>query len=490
MESSELYGAIFNVKTQRTRVTNGLVKMPIRTGKQMAYSPTYPNGTNNYNESFDDGAYSGVYKDITDWSTPSYKVDVKKGAIVNSPCIIRRSEVSHNRGQLTGYQQVSSNSYNTFLVNDLPLARFLGLYTVGNSGFTDLRTTETSTGVVSMGLLRDRAILSAFSKVSPPEMQSLVTLSELNKTVQLIGSTAKKLADAIELIRSNKPDRAIARALGRPNVRRVPHPIRYTLYDERGNPILGSKFERKSGPKGLAKPPNPKSIYGHSPRKTDGSRTPIDDVSSKWLEWRYGWGPLVMDLVSALKALNKARIPRRFMVRGFANDESDSSVDSAYTISIGTTSFRKDVSHSRKVRAYVLYEVKEGYGALLNDFGVLDFPASAWELVPFSFVVDWFIPIGDWVSAITPRIGVNILAAGASMTEDLSVTRTVTGWAGSGTYKWDFSGLVGRKDSYSTRVYERETPVTVPLLPQPDVKIGIKRAVDAIALLSSRRSRK
>jgi len=30
----------------------------------------------------------------------------------------------------------------------------------------------------------------------------------------------------------------------------------------------------------------------------------------------------------------------------------------------------------------------------------------AWELVPFSFVADWFVPIGSWLTAIAPLIGI------------------------------------------------------------------------------------
>jgi hypothetical protein len=30
----------------------------------------------------------------------------------------------------------------------------------------------------------------------------------------------------------------------------------------------------------------------------------------------------------------------------------------------------------------------------------------AWELVPYSFVIDWFLPIGNWLTAIAPLVGI------------------------------------------------------------------------------------
>lgn len=38
-------------------------------------------------------------------------------------------------------------------------------------------------------------------------------------------------------------------------------------------------------------------------------------------------------------------------------------------------------------------------------------PASvAWELVPFSFVVDWFAPVGDWLNALDATLGYSFLS--------------------------------------------------------------------------------
>jgi hypothetical protein len=179
------------------------------------------------------------------------------------------------------------------------------------------------------------------------------------------------------------------------------------------------------------------------------------------------------------------------MVRGFAEDSGNTSTLINSVKPYGTTTYRRDVSHKRKVRAYVLYEVEAGLSAVLNDFGVLDFPASAWELIPFSFVVDWFIPIGDWIQAATPKLGVHVITSGASMMEHVSVTRTATAWIKTApTNSWDMSGIVGHTDSGETRVYDRVELLEIPLFPPPDVNLNVKRAIDGIALLAQTLGRK
>lgn len=59
------------------------------------------------------------------------------------------------------------------------------------------------------------------------------------------------------------------------------------------------------------------------------------------------------------------------------------------------------------------------YNALLSQVLGLNVPMQvAWDLVPFSFVVDWFLPVGKLISRIEPR------RALGSLTRDLSVLQT------------------------------------------------------------------
>jgi hypothetical protein len=39
----------------------------------------------------------------------------------------------------------------------------------------------------------------------------------------------------------------------------------------------------------------------------------------------------------------------------------------------------------------------------IDAFGVLD-PAALWDVIPWSFIVDWFVPVGDWLHKHRPKL--------------------------------------------------------------------------------------
>jgi hypothetical protein len=65
--------------------------------------------------------------------------------------------------------------------------------------------------------------------------------------------------------------------------------------------------------------------------------------------------------------------------------------------------------HLVNVRAGVLTQLEQ-YNAL-NTWGLLQPVESWWELVPFSFVIDWFINVGDTLASWTPHYGLKALAS-------------------------------------------------------------------------------
>lgn len=43
-----------------------------------------------------------------------------------------------------------------------------------------------------------------------------------------------------------------------------------------------------------------------------------------------------------------------------------------------------------------------------NQLGLVNPAAVAWELVPFSFLVDWFIGVGSWLNGLTDFVGLSL----------------------------------------------------------------------------------
>jgi hypothetical protein len=146
-------------------------------------------------------------------------------------------------------------------------------------------------------------------------------------------------------------------------------------------------------------------------KKKGGARVPFKDVASEWLEYRYGLRPIMFDVNNIMKALNKG-IPVRFTSRGFGEaapyEQSDSTLNTAPFSSMNVIVTRS-LTVSRSYRASVLASLPSGILSWGHNFGLDEWVETAWELVPYSFVIDWFIGVGTYLSSITPNFGVKEL---------------------------------------------------------------------------------
>lgn len=145
--------------------------------------------------------------------------------------------------------------------------------------------------------------------------------------------------------------------------------------------------------------------------------TVSDYISSQWLSYRYAMRPIIADFQNGVEALVTSRnpVPDRKTSRGFASDSD--SYESSYAS--GDYDYVIKTTKERQVRAGVLYATLGTYDA----FGVnlAQLPSAGYELIPFSFVVDWFANIGTYVSAISPKYGTQQLASWTTTTETTNI---------------------------------------------------------------------
>jgi hypothetical protein len=129
------------------------------------------------------------------------------------------------------------------------------------------------------------------------------------------------------------------------------------------------------------------------------SESPIE----RWLELQYGWKPLLSDIYGACDALEKA--PRsNWMITGKGSYREKIDIVKRY---YDGTNFRYDTTVKGDVGVYVRIDA-EPENELLHTLAALGItnPAEiAWELVPYSFVVDWMLPIGSWLSSLDAMLG-------------------------------------------------------------------------------------
>lgn len=123
------------------------------------------------------------------------------------------------------------------------------------------------------------------------------------------------------------------------------------------------------------------------------------EIASQHLQNVYGWMPLLQDAKSGAEALaHQLNTPMqktyRVSVRAEVNSTSTVLVPKSCGIPAYSVDSRITKSHRRGL--IVRFREKPSIPKLL---GLTDPEVVAWEKVPFSFIADWFIPVGDWLTA-------------------------------------------------------------------------------------------
>lgn len=181
-----------------------------------------------------------------------------------------------------------------------------------------------------------------------------------------------------------------------------------------------------------------------------GNRLPLDAgaaFAETWLEARYGHRLLAYDMAAVHKAINRLNSMQAPLTRGYATENSVSyavpvnhTVPAAYLRSVGpgistplhgiaTGTFVQEAT--REVRSGAILS------ASLQDIISIDPLVTAWEVLPFSFIADWFLNIGDILQAFSPFASEAL--QGAWVTETETVTNTcicVPGTTGNPTSGW------------------------------------------------------
>lgn len=133
----------------------------------------------------------------------------------------------------------------------------------------------------------------------------------------------------------------------------------------------------------------------------------IDSASNAWLQGRYGWRPFIYDVMSMVDASSTDIIYRRTERGGFVPDEVSTSYQqifaNLYPIDgVGRLQY--------KVVGDVILHAKVSFGQTADFripiqnagyvWGAYSLTNVIWEIIPYSFVVDWFINLGDAFNAL------------------------------------------------------------------------------------------
>lgn len=110
-----------------------------------------------------------------------------------------------------------------------------------------------------------------------------------------------------------------------------------------------------------------------------------------WLAYRYAVTPLISDVNGAMDYLESLTRPPKLHVRGRGK---------VNLVPGSNQPYMGQIAYWPKAKYYTA--TRYGADFLPDDYTKIDWSnpyALAWELIPFSFIIDWIIPIGDFLRA-------------------------------------------------------------------------------------------
>jgi hypothetical protein len=201
------------------------------------------------------------------------------------------------------------------------------------------------------------------------------------------------------------------------------------------------------------------------------------DVSGRWLELQYGWGPLLSDSYEACKAFHEiSEGPRKSVFR--------TSIKRVNTKRQPQVTGVIEYSMRDFVARYLQYEMYEEM-SVARQLGMLDPASVVWEVVPYSFVVDWFVPFGTYLDNLNaiPKLKGRFLTTNVTSRAgfDIRWSPAFNTQVSSGTRRAVFlPNVVWSKKSIS-RVFSNALTVEPPQFTGDGLSHG-KRLWNAIAL--------
>lgn len=283
--------------------------------------------------------------------------------------------------------------------------------------------------------LSNRALINARSKLKSSDINYAVAFGERRQTARLVGNNLKRVGDMFKALKRNQ-------------MREL-------------DDLL------KSMGKGL-----PDRL--------------VKDIPDAWLELQYGWKPLLSDIFGSVTALDQRdRRDWTVTVKGKASfkDTREVVLDSADTAAHGMRC-TAEVFHGSMVRI----DAVPSSTALASaaSLGLTNPLSVAWELLPYSFVVDWAYPLGPYFDQLDALAGWEIRG---TSTSNFSKVK----WGGkgsSGAYNNNTPGWTKKIDANWYRRLVRldrssGTTVGFPVLPSIKDPFSQIHVANALSLLAN-----
>lgn len=127
--------------------------------------------------------------------------------------------------------------------------------------------------------------------------------------------------------------------------------------------------------------------------------------ADNYLEFHFGWSPLMSDIHDSMEALSKPYRPHEVSARVRGKIDAGSFYSKETTISSSITERATYRTNIQDITLRCDMQVQNPNLALAEQMGLINPATILWEKIPFSFVVDWFVNVGDFLGQFTDFSG-------------------------------------------------------------------------------------
>jgi hypothetical protein len=230
--------------------------------------------------------------------------------------------------------------------------------------------------------------------------------------------------------------------------------------------------------------------YGR-PVHTKNVRWHSQNLANHWLEYQYGWKPLLSDIYGGCAAIFDAHYtyrPLEFSGSATVQGYIPQMILRAGPMPTSGHHWEweaRAVSY-RETARYVI-QVEEDTSVLhaLASLGVTNPALLAWELFPYSFVADWILPVGPWLQQLEYARGLTFVRGTLSHRKKL-VGATRTKYVIDSLQKGQTGIVLGGDGTYLYDLKDRTLLGSFPYqkFPSFQPQLGVERALSGISLIT------
>lgn len=366
-------------------------------------------------------------------------------ALLDIPLVpVVSRQVFHDSVKVPGFRQLTKSQRRVLPVNNYeftvaarPLDKGWKYTDRSDLWYTSTRSTARSilngmNGGPGLSALSDPPLLDASQltyvkskireKAQGVRVNYAQAFAERQQTARLLRDTMFRFANAYRWLRKGHVELAFKALRMEVDPVRVSS-VKKKLFSGRVPPVTSPRARKALA---LLEPPG--RISGRLTKKAE-----YGAASSAWLEMQYGWKPLLSDIYGSAELLAERMARQESVCTISHSSKRKAKIEHSLShVMTGSSLGKVDEVSESKCRIVVDYKVSDEAAQILGKTGISNPALLAWELIPYSFVVDWFVGVGNYLESFTAFDGLTFRRGYVNQTALRRFRSTVQG--SSGTY--------------------------------------------------------